>query len=272
MPIAFYDEKVYQKNYLSSIYEELPEDIKSNYFFCVMSSHPREIKTSLNLLHNIDSNNLIVFDLSDEWHTIPQYYENEKVKYILKEYCPFNYLNYKKLIPLPTFCNYEKSKNIKQKKINEKSNLFFTSMWLTPSREKLKKELKQFESKDKFTIKWNSDFATGFDCDSYIKMLNDSLITICPNGYMSPEITKFGEAICCGNIIITTRRPDYPYYKNFKLFIYDQEEEIPKIIESILKLTTEELQSIQDNNNKFFHEQYGHYAIAKKIKNILTKD
>lgn len=261
MSILYFNNSVLQKNYLNEIYQNLQSDIKKDFNFLVVSSHPNDYPKSLKLIESI-SGPKILFDLGDEWHRVPEYYHRSDVFLILKEYSPVDYLKWEKIIPLPTFYNYKK---VVQKPLSERSFLFYSNMWLTPSRYNLMSILKNIENNPKVKIQWNSDFGSGIPVDQYLNNMSDSLITICPDGYMSSEVSKIGDALVCGNIIICSRKNDYPYYRNNAFFTYTDETEILDIIKKIQSMNLEEQKSIIETNNKLFETQYGPSAIAKQI-------
>jgi len=102
--------------------------------------------------------------------------------------------------------------------------------------------------------------------------MQNAIVTICPNGYISPEVSKMTEALMCGNIIIASQKPDYPYYKNNKFFIYKDENEIPDILNTIRNTSNEELKKIIEDNNKLFKNNIDPIAVAQNIeKKLLDK-
>jgi len=66
------------------------------------------------------------------------------------------------------------------------------------------------------------------------------------------------------------KKPDYAYYKGNKFFIYDDENEIPDILNTIKKMNNEELKKIIENNNKLFKNNIDPIAIAQYIEKQLS--
>lgn len=261
--MKYFSEKILQKKYLDKIFENC-ETLSGDYDFYVVSSHPNQ-SGMLDLPE--DNKPKVVFDLADEWHRVPFYYGREDVKLIAKEYAPFDYQKYDKIIPLPTFYNYDDSEY--KEEDYKKESVLFLSMWETPSRKKLKNVLSQYEDADGYEILWNDKFGSGYPVDVYNKKSKQSLISICPNGYMSPEVSKVWESILNRNIIITTPRPNFTFYEDNKFFIYHDESEIPEIINQIISLEPEKIQSILDGNQKLFDKNVSPEGVSKIIKNKL---
>jgi hypothetical protein len=142
-------------------------------------------------------------------------------------------------------------------------------MWLTPSREKVKKILEKYEDNIDCKIVWNTEFGKGLPLKDYLNDMINSIVTICPDGYMSSEISKLGEALICGNIILCSERINYPYYENNAFFVYKNVTEIPHLLDKIKSLTILELEDIIDKNNKLYQNSYSPEAIAKIINKTL---
>jgi len=260
------DNNILQKNYIENIYSNLTKTIKNKFDVSVVSSHPNDYYKHKDLLVE-NGKPKIIFDLADEWHSVPKYYNNTDVILILKEYAPFDYFKYDKIIPFPVCFNYS---TIEQVPTNNRKYFFYSNMWLTPSREVLKNILDQYSNDQNFSIKWNSGFNSGTPHNAYIEEMKNSMVTICPMGYMSPEVSKLSEALMCGNIIIASKKPNYPYYENNKFFIYENENEIPHILNKIKNMTIEELNIIIEANNLLFKNHFDPIAIALKIEKYLT--
>jgi hypothetical protein len=263
--LTFFTENILQKSYIETIYSFLKQEIKNNFDVIVISSHPNDYNKSLSLI-NKPSKPKIIFDLADEWHRIPEYYHNNDIILILKEYAPFNYSDYKKLIPLPVYYNY---KSIKQVPIHERKQFFYSNMWLTPSRILIKNIFDQYKNHNDYCVIWNGEFSKGIPNEEYLRIMQNTIVTICPNGYMSPEVSKLSEALMCGNIIICNKKPDYPYYKNNSFFIYNDEKEIVDILKHIKSLSIKELENIVIKNNNLFEEHFDPAAIALNIEKYL---
>jgi hypothetical protein len=261
--LKIFNQNILQKQYIESIYSNLNDAIKDKFDIVVVSSHPNDYENSRNLL--IKSDKLkIVFELAEEWHQVPPYYNDQNVAIILKEYAPFDYYNYDKIIPFPVCFNYSQ---IEQIPIENRKYFLYCNMWLTPWREKLYHVLKNYQNDVNISINWNTNFNSGLPHNLYLKEMQNTIVTICPNGYISPEVSKMSEALMCGNIIIASQKPDYPYYKDNSFFIYEDEREIPEILNHIQKLSSQEKQNIIDKNNFMFNTKYCPEAIA----NILNE-
>jgi hypothetical protein len=257
------DNSILQKNYIENIYSNLTKTIKNKFDVSVVSSHPNDYYKHKDLLVE-NGKPKIIFDLADEWHSVPKYYNNTDVILILKEYAPFDYFKYDKIIPFPVCFNYS---TIEQVPIENRKYFLYCNMWLTPSREKLYHVLKNYQNDVNISINWNTNFNSGLPHNLYLKEMQNTIVTICPNGYISPEVSKMSEALMCGNIIIASQKPDYPYYKDNSFFIYEDEREIPEILNHIQKLSSQEKQNIIDKNNFMFNTKYCPEAIA----NILNE-
>lgn len=265
MSLLYYNQKILQKSYLDQIYSHILDIYKTKFNFLVVSSHPNEYIESVSLLEKVKGPK-IIFDLADEWHRIPFYYNDPDVLLILKEYAPTNYTDYKKIIPFPVYFNYKKVEQILPE--NRKTFLY-SSMWLTPSRFKLKLILDLYENNKNYSITWNSNFNSGLPSEAYIENMRNSIVTICPNGYMSPEVARLPEALMCGNIIVCSEKPNYPYYQDNSFFVYKDESEIPDILKNIEKLSSEDLKNIIEKNNILFKKYYDPSSIALNIENHL---
>jgi hypothetical protein len=262
MSLMLFSDKILQKSYLEKIYSNIDKKFLQKFDFLVISSHPNDMQQTLEMLYK-SKNKKIIFDLADEWHRVPFYYNNTDVELILKEFSPQNYEIFNKLIPLPVYYNYKK---INQIPIDNRKLFLYSNMWLTPSRMKLKEIFDNYKN-ESCSITWNTDFAKGVTNEEYLKNMSDALVTICPTGYISPEVAKIGEGLMCGNIIISSKKPNYPYYKDNSFFIYEDEREIPEILNHIQKLSSQEKQNIIDKNNFMFNTKYCPEAIA----NILNE-
>jgi hypothetical protein len=266
--LKIFNQNILQKQYIESIYLNLNDAIKNKFDIVVVSSHPNDYGKCTDLLIKTEKLK-IVFDLAEEWHQVPPYYNDQSVAIILKEYAPFDYYNYDKIVPFPVSFNYSQ---IEQIPIENRKHFLYCNMWLTPSREKLYKVLKNCENQVNNSINWNSNFNSGLPHNLYLKEMQNAIVTICPNGYISPEVSKMTEALMCGNIIIASQKPDYPYYKNNKFFIYKDENEIPDILNTIRNTSNEELKKIIEDNNKLFKNNIDPIAVAQNIeKKLLDK-
>ena len=264
--LKIFNQNILQKQYIESIYSNLNDAIKNKFDIVVVSSHPNDYGKCTDLLAKTDKLK-IVFDLAEEWHQVPLYYNDQSIVLILKEYAPFDYHNYNKIIPLPVCFNYSE---IEQIPIENRKYFLYCNMWLTPSREKLHQVLNNCENDVKNSINWNTNFNSGLPHNLYLKEMQNAIVTICPNGYISPEVSKMSEALMCGNIIISSKKPDYAYYKGNKFFIYDDENEIPDMLNTIKKMNNEELKKIIENNNKLFKNNIDPTAIAHNIEKQLS--
>lgn len=257
-----------QIEYTKAIYSMLSDKIKTCYEFYVVSSHPNS-KTSIESIPNND-NPKIIFDYGDEWHSVPSYYFRKDVFLILKEYSPIvAEYSYPKLIPFVTACNYDTNPK-SQKLIKDRNLLLFTSMWLTPSRVPILEVMKEYENKSDCLVIWNSNFATGLTKEEYREKMRDAIITVCPSGYMSPEVTKIQEALVAGNIIITSERPKYHYYENNPFFVYKDPKEIPSIIQKISNMSIDEKQEIVNRGNEFYKNRYSPEYFASLIEKRVS--
>ena len=256
-----------QVNYTKKIYTLLPENIRNSHECYVVSSHPSSKHSIENIPHTTTPK--IIFDYADEWHTLPSYYSRDDVVLILKEYSPMG-KNYAKLIPLAVVFNYDDNPQ-KQKTVKEKNLLLFSSMWLTESGSRLPVQMvmRDYEKQDDCVIFWNDGFTKGLSREEYRKNLRDAVITICPDGYMSPEVAKLHEALVAGNIIIASKKPNYHYYEGNPFFIYEHPNEIPAMIEKIRNMTVEEKQEIVDKGNAFCANRYSPEYFASLITRRL---
>lgn len=256
-------EKSLQSEYTKKVYDLLSEKTKNEYEFYVVSSHPNEVNTIRDIPFSNKSK--IIFDYADEWHQVPSYYQREDIVLILKEYSPIVRDNQSKLIPFVVAYNYDLNPK-EQKSAEDRSLLLFSSMWLTPSRIPIKEAMSVYENQDDCLVIWNKDFSSGLSKEEYREKMRDSLITVCPSGYMSPEIAKIQEALVAGNIIITSERPDYHYYEDNPFFVYKNYNEIPLIVEYIKNMSIEEKQKIIDKGNEFYNRRYSPNYFASLIE------
>jgi len=262
--MKYYSDKILQKTYLDKIFENC-QTLSDDYDFYVICSHPKES----GILHLPEDNKpKVVFDLGDEWHRVPFYYNRNDIVLILREYSPLDLQNHKKIKPIPPIFNYGNWSGI-TKNIDQKELLVFSSMGLWPSRSKLKDILSRYENSDKFSIHWNEQFNSGYDYSEYMKNLTNSLISISPQGYITTETARTWEIIQAKTIPICKRQIPYWYYHGMRLFQYDDESQIPDLINHIISLDPEEQQSIVDLNKKIFDENVSPKAIASWIETKL---
>jgi hypothetical protein len=256
-----------RSDYTSRICDALSQEIKERFEFYSVSSHPTRSDTIAAL--PISNKPKIIFDHEDEWHRLHYYYNRDDVVLILKDYAPFDYFRFKKIIPMPVVFNHEYPFK-QQKTIEERKYLLFSSLWLSPARMAVRDALSSLESREDCRIMWNDGFAKGLPFTEYQEEMRNSVVSVCCSGYMSPEIARLHEALVAGNIIVTSRRPNYPFYKGHPFIEYDDPREIPNLVLSINNMSNKEKQELVERGNAFYKEKYSAEAMAKRIEESLN--
>ena len=259
-----------RSDFTSRICDLLSEETKDKFDFYSVSSHPNR-RDTIDAVFDLDSRKpKVIFDHEDEWHRIPPYYNRDDVKLILKDYAPFNHSEFTKILPMPVVFNH-KYPFESQKSVKDRKHLLFSSLWSSPSRKGVRDALSVLEQRTDCRIMWNDGFAGGLVFEEYQEEMRSSVVAVCCSGYMSPEIARLHEALVAGNIIITSRRPPYPFYEGHPFIEYDDPIEIPNLVISINNMSDDEKQQLIERVNKLYIEKYSAEALAKRVEDILQK-
>jgi hypothetical protein len=253
-------------DYTSRVYDALLKETKEKYDFYSVSSHPSRPDTIAAV--PLSNRPKVIFDHEDEWHSLHYYYNRDDIKLIVKDYAPFEYQKYSKVVPMPVVFNHEYPFK-EQKPVEERKHLLFSSLWLSPARIPVKDALNPLESRKDCRILWNDGFAKGLAFEEYQEEMRNSIVSVCCSGYMSPEVARMHEALVAGNIIITSRRPNYPFYEGHPFIEYDDPREIPNLVLSVNNMSNKEKQELVDKGNAFYREKYSAEATAKRIEQSL---
>lgn len=257
-----------RSDYTSRVYDALSEEIKEKYEFYSVSSHPSRPDTIAAV--PLSNKPKVIFDHEDEWHRLHYYYNRDDVKLIVKDYAPFEYSRYSKVVPMPVVFDHEYPFR-KQKSVEERKHLLFSSLWLSPAREPVKNALSVLEARKDCRILWNDGFAKGLPFEEYQEEMRNSIVSVCCSGYMSPEVARLHEALVAGNIIITSRRPKYPFYEGHPFIEYDDPREIPNLVLAVNQMSIAEKQELVERGNLFYAEKYSAEATAKRIEASLNE-
>lgn len=266
---------VCELGYLNNIFFHLSKELNDEYYFIVGRSNTfEEEKQLLNFIKNKDGKLIYIF-LSDESGKIPNYFN--KFYKIFRTYNRKGLYDNKKIFPIPCGYSsghrngwYEGEKD--NKKLSEREIDIFYSGQDSPNRRTLNITLENLKNNYKTLFNVTNGFSSGYPINEYYSHLQNSKISLVPNGAVIPESFRFFESMESGCAVITSypfKNPDFNhwYYDDCPAINIDNWSNLDKnIVNNILNNLDEyELKTKDYYNKKLSSKSVANY-ILENIK------
>ena len=196
--------------------EQLGLLLGDEYRIIVKYDQPQELP------HYEDDKLNIVIITSRETHDVPKEFFRDDVFLIFQHYFmldPWGYPIYNPLVypmPLGPFrdMNYESIKPLPDRQYDFS---FIGQIPETGTRDSFKRHLdkiiEETGDKFKFFVQYTNGFSQGLSPEEYIDILNDSKVSLCPQGANSAETFRFFESIIMGAIPLVETLPRLWFYE-----------------------------------------------------------
>ena len=216
--------------------------------------------------------------LSDEAGIIPP--SLNRLYKVFRTYNHRRLYDNKKIFPIPCgYCGqlqfqnagkYEHAEEI-HKPLSERNYDIIFSGQVAPNRRQALAKVETMKSDFNVLLNITNGFGRGFTIPEYYEKLNDSKISIVPNGAVIPESFRYFESFESGCITISS----YPvhdinyrhwyYEKSSAIFIRNWNELSKELIRSLLDRKEE----LYEKNREYYNNSLSSLAVANYIKNNL---
>jgi hypothetical protein len=279
------NERSYLKNLFLKLERLLGPDFKK-FDFYILFSHNSEIIPDSS---GIEKKNKILFWFSDESGSFPEHLTG-KYNLIFKSYVKKELLN---VFSNPLGYVNEFEDNCDQIADQKDINVFFSGC-LSDSRVRLYRALffrkykysnflkvlpyrtfktifKIFKindlSKDNSVFLFSSKFKSGLGYKQYYDYILRSKFVLCPRGFESTETFRHTEALHAGCIVISEKMPDVPIYDNHPFIVYNNFDELNKILDKVANNEYDEKELIETHKT-FYNSKLNVDSIAHRITEI----
>ena len=113
-----------------------------------------------------------------------------------------------------------------------------------------------------------------YDYKSYLKIMRDSVFSLCPRGYGKTSFRIYESLMCKSVPIYIYDDPWIPYFdKNFEKYgVLCDIKNIDMLEEKLKNMTVDQINEKLENGNKVFKEKYSYGSICKKIIGIVNEN
>ena len=110
-------------------------------------------------------------------------------------------------------------------------------------------------------------WAKGLSIPEYARIMYNSKVALCPNGYTSSETFRYFEAARAGCVIISESKPDVWFYKDAPHITIDNWLSLPDVLPSVLN-NQDLLRRHHELSKKWWQEK----CSPKSVGNYITKE
>lgn len=167
---------------------------------------------------------------------------------------------------------YEDMEKPKKNLIEREYDIFYSGQY-SNNRIECINAINKIRNNYKCKINITNGFAKGYELDEYYKLMQNSKISIVPNGAVIPESFRYFEAFESNCIVISSFPVNNKIYKNWfydnspAIFINDWSELNSSLIDSLL--TKYNLEKYNTLNKEYFDSCLSTKAVSEYIYNVI---
>lgn len=215
-----------------------------------------------------DRKRIVLIDISDEAHSVPQEVNRPDVLIIFQPYYMLDMWeepwHNPKVKPLPLGVTNGFNPKVTPIKDREYDFCFLGQIPETGSRHNFKIHLDKLVDKNKYNgyVKYTESFNTGLNKNDYSKVMSNSKVSLCPPGAISRESFRVFESIKAGCMLALRSLPKLWFYER-SIFFPTAWQHLESELDFVFSLGDEKLQEMQDVSTSYYEDQLSPEPIAR---------
>ncbi len=251
----------YEYDYFKSITDKIDLDTKIDIVFMKWDAKVPDTE-----------NKCVLFVTSDEHHRQhPHLVEKDNVAMVFRNYIPEKYHHKVRALPLGYLQGFEHEDT----DFNERQYSFSFSGTLPdppcePTRQYLYRALDRMPKDLDGFVLFYKGWAKGLDMEEYSKLMYDSKIALCPNGYTSAETFRYFEAAKAGCVIISEPKPYTWFYSDGPHIEISNWLDLPNLLPNLLK-DKQKLEYYHKRTKQWWEDNCSPQAVANYVMDELNE-
>ena len=215
-----------------------------------------------------DRKRIVLVDISNEAHSVPQEVNRPDVLIIFQPYYMLDMWEEPwcnpKVKPLPLGVTNGFNPKAMPIKDREYDFCFLGQIPETGSRHNFKIHLDRLVGKNKYKgyVQYTESFNTGLNKNDYSKVMSNSKVSLCPPGAISRESFRVFESIKAGCMLVLRSLPKLWFYEK-SIFFPTAWQHLENALDFVFSLGNEKLQEMQDASTSYYEKELAPEAIAR---------